>query len=133
NVFSIPQRISGFEYRWNINANYQFSKGLIVEGFGNYRSGIRWQGRTADFLTYTFALRQQLWGGKGSIGLVAVNAFSNTLKQNSTVEGVGFHTDNRLAIPYRSFGVNFLFKFGKLKISKPKEEDNLLGKPPVEN
>ena len=132
NIYSIPQRISGFEYRWNINANYQFAKGLIVEGFGSYRSGIKWQGRTADFLTYTFALRQQLWGGKGSIGFVAVNAFANYLSQHSIVEGVGFHTDNLLEIPYRSFGINFLYKFGGFKI-KVKENENFLGKPPVEN
>jgi hypothetical protein len=132
NNFSIPRQISGFEYRWNFNANYQFAHGLIVEGFGNYRSGIRWQGRTPDFLTYTFALRQQLWGGKGSFGLVAVNAFANYLNQHSVVEGVGFHTDNLLEIPYRSFGINFLYKFGGFKI-KTKDSENLLGKPPVEN
>jgi ferric enterobactin receptor len=131
NIYSIPERISGFEYRWNINANYQVVKGLIVEGFGSYRSGIKWQGRTADFFTYTFALRQQLWGGKGSIGFVAVNAFANYLSQHSVVEGVGFHTDNLLEIPYRSFGINFLYKFGKFKI-KVKEDENFLTKPPVE-
>ncbi len=133
NIYSIPPRISGFEYRWNVNANYQFPHGLIVEGFGNFRSGIRWQGRQPNFLTYTFALRQQLWGGKASLGLVAVNAFGNNLVQKSTIEGVGFVTDNRLEIPYRSFGINLLYKFGKLKISKPKEDENFLGKPPVEN
>ncbi|HEY4286550.1 MAG TPA: TonB-dependent receptor [Puia sp.] len=132
NIYSVPENISGFEYRWNINANYQFAHGLVVEGFGNYRSGIRWQGRTADFLTYTLALRQQLWGGKGSIGFVAINAFANDLSQHSIVEGVGFHTDNLLQIPYRSFGINFLYKFGGFKI-KAKEDENFLGKPPVEN
>ena len=131
-IYSIPQRISGFEYRWSINGNYQFPHALVLEGFGNYRSGIRFQGRTADFLTYTFALRQQLWGGKGSIGLIAVNVFANDLRQHSVVEGVGFHTDNLLEIPYRSFGINFLYKFGGFKI-KAKEDENFLAKPPVES
>jgi outer membrane receptor protein involved in Fe transport len=133
NVYSIPARITGFEYRWNANMNYAFSHGLIAEAFGNYRSGIKWQGRQAGFMTYTLALRQQLWGGKGSLGLVAVNAFGNYLVQHSTIEGVGFVTDNRLEIPYRSFGINFMYKFGRIKISKPKEEENLLGRPPLEN
>ena len=132
NIYSIPQKISGFEYRWSFNANYQCGHGLIAEGFGNYRSGIRWQGRTASFLTYTLALRQQLWHGKGSLGLVAVNAFANDLTQHSVVEGVGFHTDNILDIPYRSFGISFLYKFGGFKI-KAKEDENFLTKPPVEN
>ena len=133
NIYSIPARISGFEYRWNANANFAFGSGLVAEAFGNYRSGIRWQGRQAGFMTYTLALRQQLWGGKGSLGLVAVNAFGNYLVQHSTIEGVGFVTDNRLEIPYRSFGINLMYKFGRIKISKPKEEENLLGRPPVEN
>jgi outer membrane receptor protein involved in Fe transport len=132
NIYSIPQQISGFEYRWSFNANYQFPHGLIAEAFGNYRSGIKWQGRTPDFLTYTLALRQQLWGGKGIIGLVAINPFANYLTQHSVVEGVGFHTDNVLQIPYRSFGINFMYKFGGFKI-KAKEDENFLGKPPVEN
>jgi hypothetical protein len=42
-------------------------------------------------------------------------------------------TDNRLEIPYRSFGINFMYKFGRIRIAKPKEEENLLGRPPVEN
>jgi len=133
NPYSIPAKVSGFEYRWNINVNYQFPRGLIVEGFGNYRSGIHWQGRQADFFIYTLALRQQFWGGKASLGLVAVNPFSNYLVQHSIQEGVGFQADNRLRIPYRSFGINLLYKFGKLKISKPKEDENFLAKPPVEN
>jgi ferric enterobactin receptor len=77
-------------------------------------------------------LRQQLWGGKGSIGVVAINPFANYLTQHSVVKGVGFHTDNTLEIPYRSFGINFLYKFGGFKI-KTKEDENFLGKPPVEN
>lgn len=133
NPYTIPAKVSGFEYRWNINANYQFPHGLIIEGFGNFRSGLHWQGKQADFLTYTFALRQQLWGGKASVGFVAVNAFGNYLIQNSTSEGVGFIAYNHLEIPYRSFGINLLYKFGKLKISKPKEDENFLARPPVEN
>ena len=132
NVYSIPQRITGFEYRWNFNANYQFGHGLIVEGFGNYRSGIKWQGRTASFLTYTVALRQQLWNGKGSIGFVAVNAFANNLTQHTIIEAVGFRSDNILDIPYRSFGINFLYKFGGFKF-KAKEDENFLTKPPVDS
>jgi hypothetical protein len=133
NIYSIPVSISGFESRANLNTNYQFSKGLIAEAFGSYRSGIKWQGRQPSFLTYSIALRQELWGGKGSLGLVAVNAFGKYLVQETNLEAVGFTTNTRLDIPYRSFGINFLYKFGKMKMSKPKEEENFLTKPPVEN
>lgn len=132
NIYSIPNTISGYEYRGNINANYQVNKNLVAEVFGNYRSGIKWQGRQAGFYSYSIAVRRQLFKGNGSIGLVAVNAFGKYLVQKTTQSAVGLYGTTELQIPYRSFGINFTYKFGKLKISKPKEEENLLAKPPVE-
>jgi ferric enterobactin receptor len=133
NIYSVPAVISGFEYRSNMNVNYQFNKGLIAEAFGNYNSGLRWQGRRAAFSSYTFALRQQLFKTKGSIGFTAVNAFGKYLSQKSTQIGSGFTGSSLLKIPYRSFGISFMYKFGKIKIREPKEEENYLTKPPVEN
>jgi hypothetical protein len=133
NIYSNPVVISGFEYRCNLNVNYQFNQGLIAEAFGNYNSGLRWQGRRAAFSSYTIALRKQLFKGKGSFGFTAVNAFGKYLTQRSTQEGSGFTGNTVLQIPYRSFGINFMYKFGKIKLSKPKEEENYLTKPPIEN
>jgi hypothetical protein len=133
NIYSVPTTISGFEYRGNLNANYQFDHGLIAEAFGNYNSGLRWQGTRAAFSSYTIALRQQLFKNKGSIGFTTVNAFGKYLSQRSTQAGTGFTGSSLLKIPYRSFGISFMYKFGRIKISKPKEEENYLTKPPVEN
>jgi hypothetical protein len=133
NIYSTPAVIKGFEYRGNVNANYQFNHGLIAEAFGNYNSGIHWQGRRAAFASYTIALRQQLFKGKGTLGFTAVNAFGKYLSQRSTQIGTGFTGATRLQIPYRSFGISFMYKFGKISISKPKEEENYLTKPPVDS
>ena len=133
NIYSVPQKITGFEYRTTLNVSYQCSKTLVAEIFGNYRSGINWQGRQAGFYSYSAAIRKQLLKGKASLGIVAVNVFGKYLTQNSAQYGVGFNTETRLQIPYRSFGINFMYKFGKLKINKPKEAENLLTKPPVES
>ncbi|MGG9961817.1 outer membrane beta-barrel protein [Ferruginibacter sp. SUN106] len=133
NIYSVPIVVSGFEYRGNLNVNYQFNKGLVAEAFGNYNSGLRWQGRRAAFSSYTIALRKQVLKSKGSIGFTAVNAFGKYLSQKSTQIGTGFTGSSVLKIPYRSFGISFMYKFGKMKISKPKEEENYLTKPPVEN
>lgn len=133
NIYAVPEVISGFEYRGNMNVNYQFDKGIVAEVFGNYTSGLRWQGTRAAFSSYTIALRKQLFKNKGSIGCTAVNAFGKYLSQRSTQLGTGFEGTTLLKIPYRSFGVSFMYKFGKIKISKPKEEENYLTKPPVEN
>ena len=132
NIYADPAKVTGFEYRATLNANYQFSHGLIAEAFGSYRSGIKWQGRQASFSSYSIAIKQQLFKGKGSFGFVAVNAFSKYLTQKTSQQGTGFTASTSLQIPYRSFGINFMYKFGKIKV-KQKEDDNYLAKPPVEN
>ena len=132
NIYSIPPVMGGFEYRLNANVGYRFSHGLVAEAFGNYNSGLRWQGRRAPFSSYTMAVRKQLFKGKGSLGLTTVNAFSKYLNQKSILLSSGITATTWQHIPYRSFGINFIYKFGKLTISKPKEEENYLIKPPVE-
>lgn len=132
NIYATPQRISGFEYRATFNINYQFSHGLVAEAFGTYRSGIKWQGRQASFSTYSIAVRKQFLNGKASLGMVAVNAFNKYLTQKTTQEGTGFTATTDLRIPYRSFGISFMYKFGTVK-TKQKEDNDLLTKPPVEN
>ncbi len=133
NAYATPSRISGFEYRFNLNASWQISKDLIAEAFGNYKSGIKWQGRQADFLSYTIAFKKQLFNNKGSIGLVAVNPFTKYLEQKTVQETGNANATNVLYIPYRSFGINFMYKFGKIKVARSKDAENLLTKPPVEN
>ncbi|RAJ79019.1 outer membrane receptor protein involved in Fe transport [Chitinophaga dinghuensis] len=133
NIYSTPTHISGFEYRFNLNSSWQINKDLVAEVFGNYKSGIRWQGRTAEFYSYTLAVKKQLFNNKGSIGLVAVNPFAKYLTQTTIQETDYLHSTNQLYIPYRSFGINFMYKFGKIKTAKSKDTENFLTKPPVEN
>ncbi|MEC5144210.1 outer membrane beta-barrel protein [Chitinophaga sp. 212800010-3] len=133
NIYSIPARINGFEYRASLNVNWQITKELIAEAFGNYKSGIRWQGRQADFYSYTIALKKQLFNNKGSIGLTAVNPFAKYLRQKTVQEMPYLNATSLLYIPYRSFGVNFMYKFGKVKVGKSKYTEDLLNKPPVDN
>ncbi|MBS1654287.1 MAG: TonB-dependent receptor [Bacteroidetes bacterium] len=132
NIYAIPPKSGGFESRGNMNMNYQVNKTLVAEAFGNYRSGLKWQGRQAGFYSYSVALRQQLFKGKGSLGIVAVNAFGKYLTQKTTQDAVGLNATTILHIPYRSVGISFMYKFGKLKI-KANEAENLLTKPPVDS
>lgn len=132
NIHATPIYNSGFEYRSNLNATWQISKKLVAEAFGNYNSGIYWQGRRAPFYSYNMAVKKQVLAGKGSIGITAANAFGKYLVQKTLIAGAAFSGYSLVRVPYRSFGINFQYRFGKLKISKPKEEENYLSKPPSE-
>lgn len=128
-----PSVINAFGYRINLNATYQFSPTLAAEIFGNYNAGLVWQGRQPANYAYNFAIRKQFKNNKGSIGFVAVNPFNEFIKQENIQEVKNIYSTILRQVPYRSFGISFTYKFGKVKFSKPKEGDNFLYTPPNEN
>ncbi|MFI5133216.1 MAG: TonB-dependent receptor domain-containing protein [Chitinophagales bacterium] len=116
---------NSFNYRFNMNASYQFSKTLAGEFFGNFNSARHQaQGRYPSFTTYSFALRKQFANKKASIALTASNPFSEYVKQRTVVFGPNFTINSLRQVPFRSFGINFTWKFGKLEFKKDKEENS---------
>jgi ferric enterobactin receptor len=121
NPNTTPAITNAFGLRGSANLSYLISKNLSAEFFGNYNLGMRWQGKQADVYSYTFALRKQ-FSTKASLGLIAVNPFNKYVKQYSQQKTPDFYSDIYRFTPYRSFGVTFTYKFGKLKF-KPKEKE----------
>jgi len=119
-----PQ-VSGFAYRINLNTSYEFAKGLAAEVFVNYRSSQKGiQGTNPAFLFYNFAIRKELLHKKLSIGLTAANPFNQYVDVRSTTFGSNFNQSNLREIPLRSFGINLMYKFGKLQFKKDREKDD---------
>ncbi|MDE3144987.1 MAG: TonB-dependent receptor [Bacteroidota bacterium] len=133
NIYADPQIINSFGFRTNINATYTFNNKWIVETFGNYNLGMKWQGRQPTMYSYTFAARRQLFKSKGSIGVVIVNAFNRYIHQESLALANNLVTNSYRDMPYRSFGISFTYKFGNLKFTKSKDAENYLYAPPSEN
>jgi hypothetical protein len=107
-----------------MNASYQFSKTLAGEFFGNFSSARHEaQGKYPSFTTYSMALRKQFAGKKASLALSATNPFSQYVKQRTVLSGPGFTINSLRQIPFRSIGINFTWKFGKLEFKKEKEEN----------
>jgi len=135
NTIDANQNISGFNYRINMNATYQLNSKLSLEFFGNFNSSrVNAQGRMPSFTTYNFAFRKQLFHDKCSIAVTATNPFNKYVDQKTTLNGTDFSLVSDRQLPYRSFGVNFTYKFGKLEFKKQKEaEDINLTNPPSGN
>lgn len=128
------QNSTSFNYRFNMNASYQFAKTLAGEFFGNFNSARHEaQGIFPSFTTYSIALRQQIWKKKGSIAFTADNPFNKYVNRKTSVFGPGFTVSSLQRIPFRSFGINFTWKFGSLEFKKPKEDNQInLNAPAVE-
>jgi ferric enterobactin receptor len=120
-----PQ-VSGFMYRINLNASYDFGHDMIGEAFVNYNSSQRTiQGNRPVFAFYNLAVRKQFWNKKASIGLTTTDPFANYLAQKSTTSGTNFNQTNIREIPFRSFGIILSYRFGKMEFKKDKnKEDN---------
>ena len=114
---------NSFNYRFNINATYQFTNTLVAEFFGNFSSARHEaQGRYPSFTSYTMAFRKQFWQKKGSLALTATNPFSENLTQKTVLLGTNFTQNSERTFPFRSIGINFTWKFGKLEFKK--DDDN---------
>jgi ferric enterobactin receptor len=116
--------VTGFAYRVNLNATYQFGHDLTAEAFGNYNSSQKnIQGTRPYFMFYNFAVRKQFLNKKASVGLLASNPFNKYVNMRSNTFGSGFDQINLRQVPVQSFGITLSYKFGKLEFAKDKDKE----------
>jgi len=129
--FPTGGNISGFNYRINMNATYEFNDDLSFEAFANFNSPrVNAQGTYPQFFNYTFAFRKQLFHKKASIAATATNPFNKYVTQTTNLTGDNFTLVTTRQLPYQSFGINFTYKFGKLEFKPDKQpEDNNQNQP----
>jgi ferric enterobactin receptor len=117
--------INAFNYRINANATYKFNKDLAAEFFGNFNSPrTEIQGAFPSFTSYSVAIRQMLHHNKASIAFTTTNPFNKYVDQPTNISGPGFTIAADRKLPYRSFGLSFTYKFGKMEGKEKKEEKN---------
>ena len=131
NVLDAGFNSNSFNYRFNINASYQITPTFAGEFFGNFNSARHEaQGIYPSFTSYNIALRKQFWNKKGSLAFTTTNPFQEYVVQKTELFGPNFNVYSTRKIPFRSFGLNFTWKFGKLEFKKEKQEhDNNLNAP----
>ncbi len=130
NTLDSNLKVESFNYRINMNLSYNFSSTLAGEFFANFNSPRNEiQGKYPSFSSYTLAFRKQIWKKKGSIAITGTNIFSEYLNQTTELFGPNFTVNSTRKIPFRSIGINFTWKFGKLEFKKPKPENTDLTAP----
>ncbi len=124
NVIDAGFNYTSFNYRLNLNLSYQFTKFLAGEFFGSFNSPRHEaQGKYPSFTSYSLALRKQFRNKKGSLALSATNPFALYVDQRTELTGANFTVNALRRVPFRSIGLNFTWKFGKLEFKKEKEEN----------
>ena len=115
-------------YKYSFNANLKIGKGYRFESRAFFRSPRRTiQGERPSFSMMSFGFRKDFTNKRGSIGLGMVEPFSkyksfNTSISGEMADGTSFENNRDYQILFRSFNINFKYKFGKIDFDPIKKK-----------
>jgi outer membrane receptor protein involved in Fe transport len=116
---------TGFRTRVNLNLNYELPKDLVLEIFGFYNSPSKSiQGKVPQFFIYNFAFRKLFWNKNASFGFTTTNVFNKYIRQVRTITTENSFSNMVIRRPFRSFGISFTYKFGKMESRRGREDNN---------
>ncbi|MBK8632222.1 MAG: TonB-dependent receptor [Saprospiraceae bacterium] len=109
------QQLSRNTYMYNLflSGDFSFTGTLKMDFFGFFRSPQRTlQGDNPSFSLYGLGFRKE-WKNT-SLGLRVIEPTSADKVFATNIKGNGFTQDSKFSIPFRSLGINFRYKFGKV-------------------
>jgi len=101
----------------NLSSNIKLPNDWMIDAFGFARPRRQTlQGYNPSFSIFGMGIKKQLWDKRGSIGLSIIEPFKARKPFESELgdENSDFYQRNVFSIPFRSFGLNFSYKFGQL-------------------
>jgi hypothetical protein len=116
---------SGVQMLYNgfIMGTYAFPKGLTFETFLITNSPRRTaQGKNPSFNMWNLGLKKEILAKKGSIGLTVIDPFNENKNFRQNITGSDFTQSSNFSLPFRSFGMSFSYRFGKMSMQTPRKK-----------
>ena len=99
----------------NASGTLKLPKDWTIEGFGFYRAPRQTlQGYQRSFSLFSIGIQKQLWEKRGSLGLRIVEPFIENKEFGGISQGENFYQSQQILVPFRSFGISFQYRFGKI-------------------
>lgn len=113
-------------YKTFISGTVDLKKGWIAESFIFFDAPERtFQGHYASFNMWNLSVKKEILKKKGTLGLTMVDPFQKVKNLGSYAKTDLYEQHGNFAIPFRSFGINFSWKFGKSNSQKEKYDSNI--------
>ena len=113
-------------YNIFVSGSVDLKKGWKGELWGFWNSPKQTlQGFNPSFSMYSFGIKKQLWDKRGSFGINVIDPFNRVKFFKSELEGENFSQFSTFGLPFRSFGVNFSYKFGKLDFKQQNRKSKI--------
>ncbi|WP_411275323.1 TonB-dependent receptor domain-containing protein [Daejeonella sp.] len=110
-------------YNGFLMATYLFPKGLTFETFLITNSPRRTaQGQNPSFNMWNLGLKKEILAKKGSIGLTVIDPFNENKNFRQNITGSDFTQTSNFSLPFRSFGMSFSYRFGKMTMQAPRKK-----------
>ena len=107
---------TGIQYNGFVMSTIDLKKDWKIEGFGFFNSRrLTLQGESPSFSIMMVGVVKELFEDqRGSIGLRIVDPFTEVKNFRTVIDDSNFSQRSNFALPFRSFGVSFNYRFGKL-------------------
>ncbi len=99
----------------NLAGTLTIKKVWKAEAFGFFRAPRQTlQGITPTFSLFSFGFNRDIFKKQGSIGIRIVEPFVRNKDFYTELKGDNFSQTSNFSIPFRSYGINFNLRFGKM-------------------
>lgn len=116
-----PISRKSYEYNLFLNGEIKFTGTLKADFFGFFRSPVRTiQGDNPAFSIYGMGIRKEF--KNSSLGLTLIEPFNESKFFRSNVSNDQFTQTSAFSIPFRSIGINYRVKFGKVDFKERKSK-----------
>ncbi len=114
------------QYRAFINSSFNFEHGIRADLFGFWNSPrYTLQGKNPSFSMMSFGINKEILNKRGRLGITVIDPFNENKHFISELRDQQFFQRTDFELPFRSFGINFSYTFGKLDFKSKKRSSKI--------